>query len=182
MAQLNSLIEVSSGYTFRGRLPTSMGTGDKRMILPSDLDGLNERQIKGSDLNAPTVQLVVDDVLLSNRGKFRAALISAPDDYVIPASIFILRPRSNSIHMPFLVAFLNSRAGQVALARFVQGSNIPAITKSELEGLPIPDLPLATQRQIATIAEQLASYRRMTDDKIRATEELISQLMKAENE
>jgi restriction endonuclease S subunit len=179
MVKLSLVAEIVSGYAFRGGL-SNLDLGDKHLIRPSDLDNFDEDKLIGYDLNAPMMKLEYFDLLLSNKGRFRAALVNCAGDYVVTSSIFIIRLRTTEIYAPYLVAFLNSRFGQMALNLIARGSNIPALTISALGELQVPELTMAMQHKIAELAQQVADYCYLTDGKIKATEELISQLMRKE--
>ncbi len=175
--KLGSITTIISGYAFRGGL-SNLSPGDKRLVRPSDLDNFDESTLDKYALEAPTMRLRKSDILLSNKGKFRAVLVNHAGEYVVSSSIFVLRQQSDDLSMPFLVAFINSRIGQASLAQLSRGSNIPALTKATLMGLEVPSLPKIKQMQIAQMADQIADYRRLTDEKINASEGLINQLIK----
>lgn len=177
MVTLLEKVSITSGYTFRSGL-SNLQSGDKPLIRPSDLDNFNEKRISRYQLKAPTIHLNSQDVLISHKGKFRAALINQGGDYVIPSSIFVIKPKTNDLHMPYLVSFLNSHIGQIELASLARGSNIPALSISALGELKIPVPTIEKQRQVAELAQQIAEYRQLTSEKAGAMEEAVSVLIK----
>ncbi|MCL2038644.1 restriction endonuclease subunit S [Candidatus Saccharibacteria bacterium] len=179
MIRLEELVSVTSGHAFRGSL-ANLAAGGMKLIRPSDLDNFDETKIGGYALNAPVLSLNDGDILLSNRGKFRAAIMTHPGEYVLPASIFILKVRDERILPQYLVAFFNSRRGQATLASAATQSYIPALTKSVLGEMQIAVPPIERQRQIAGMAADVATQRKLALEQIAANEEIMHQVMEKE--
>ncbi len=177
MFVLSEIATITSGYTFRSAL-SILPAGDKPLIRPSDLDNYNEENLGNYQLDAPTIHLDRDDILLSIKGKFRAALVKCAGEYVVPSSIFVIKAKGDDILAPYLLTFLNSRTGQSALALVARGSNIPALSKSALGTLKIPNPAIDMQKLVVEIAEYTNEYKRLTDEKINAMDGLINRLMK----
>ena len=155
--KLGQIGDVSSGYSFRQGL-ASFPDGDKKLIRPSDLDDLDLSRISAYEIDAPTHSFHGGEILISNKGKFRAAFIYRPGDYVIPSSIFTIRITGSSVAPEFVAFYLNSRSGRAAVSSIARGSNIQALTKQALEELEIPMPSLERQKAVIAAVHAATNY------------------------
>jgi restriction endonuclease S subunit len=155
-----------------------MPKGQIKLIQPKDLDAFDEEALPRID--APATQLRKGDVLVSNRGKFRAMTMAVDDDFVFPASVHLIRLTSSDYLPGFIAAYLNSDYGQAQLGLLASGSYITNLTKTALGELELPRVPIEKQKKIAQLDVELAEYRERTAEKAAAIENLKSVLMKEE--
>lgn len=101
-----------------------------------------------------TKALVQDqDVILSNRGTFRAGVFMGNHENVLAASsLYIIRVHDREKCLPeYLAIYLNSREGQLLLESVNRGSLIRSLPKGNLAKLRIPVPSLKIQQSVVDI-------------------------------
>jgi restriction endonuclease S subunit len=75
--------------------------------------------------------------------------------------------------------FLNSNAGQAALAKIMSGAYIKTIRKTELQELKVPVPPLETQRRLVEMGDVVEDCQTMLRNKEQLLVQLYDQALKA---
>ena len=175
MVKLKEVSEIVSGYYFRTSV-ANFDTGDIMLIQPSDLDDFNIEKL--ITIDAPKTKLKKGDILLSNRGKFRAMVMDKDGDFIFPSSIFMIRLKSKKYLPGFISSYINSDSGQAQLLFLSSGAYIPNLTKISLDDFELPDVTLDYQSRIAEIDSDLTKYRRATNQKSNLLENIKNYLIK----
>lgn len=117
-------IEEYSKYAFAVTSNFSKGYLDEDLIYFSieDEDGLYFAQ-KG-------------DILISRRNPFRSCIIFIDRKIIVDDNVFILKVDRDVINPFYLIAYIQSRRGQVAIKK--QSNDTPTLGKRKLEELMIP--------------------------------------------
>ena len=164
-SKLQDLVAIDSGYSFRGAIEDSLN-GHCCVLQASNIkQGLVGGLLAQVDLPKLNDRHIVrgGDIVLSNRGNFKAGLIdndglayavAAKHDLpaIIASSLFRLRVLDSSGLLPdYLVLWFNSSLGQQSLEGLSLGAAIKNITKSALKDLSIHVPSLAKQQQVVAI-------------------------------
>lgn len=152
MKKLSQISEVILGHSFRGAIiDDPLG---KFAVLQAKNIGeggtlSSENLTRTAAEGARPRAFVQDrDVLLTNRGVFRAAVWDGnATDLLAASSLYIIRSiHPDEVIPEFIMIFLNSREGQALLSSLNRGTLIRSLPKSNLEMLEIPVPDLATQQ------------------------------------
>lgn len=173
--KLKEVSKITAGYYFRSSV-AGFGDGAVRLIQPSDLDNFNAEKLNMID--APKTELERGDILLSNRGKFRAMIMPIDGDFVFPSSIYAIRLISKKYIPEFVMVYLNSDSGQAQLLYLSSGSHISNLTKTALENFELPEVSLEGQSKIAEIDMDLSKYRSSTTKKANLLEAIKNSVIK----
>lgn len=174
--KLREISKIISGYYFRSSI-TSFGDGDAKLIQPSDLDDFDVNNL--TTIDAPSVKLEKGDILLSNRGKFRAIAMPVDGCFVFPSSIYTIRLTSKKYIPEFVVAIFNSESGQSRLSVLSSGSNVSNLTKASLEEFELPIATLEYQKNIAEVDLDLSKYRSITERKAKLIQAIQNNIIKS---
>lgn len=163
--KLSDISTIKLGYSLRERLDFSSDSNSTRIILPKDI--LEGNKIDFSDVGAIELPnpdkflLQRGEVLLQSRGKFIAVVYNPPYECDFIASSLLLRiiPTSSKVLPEYISLYLNSEIGQAELKRLSGGTITQIITKSELEKLGIPILPIADQKNLISLATEFDNWR-----------------------
>ena len=119
MTRLCDIAEIRAGYPFRGAVP-NMSDGLYQVVQPKDVIGggiiadvpvcFTPKHFKKGYL------LKAEDVLLSSRGEFKAALYQGAHDAIASNLLFVLSVRDKHFLPKFLVFYLNSKSGQAQMS------------------------------------------------------------------
>ncbi len=151
MSELNKLMSISSGYTFRDAI-LNLENGQVAVIQAGDINSSRLTEVTRIKFDGSKHLLEVGDVLLSARGQVVARTVT-PDllPAVAASSVFVLRPISSTLNSRYIARYLNSKIGQNALKKISSGSSIKTLTKFELSSLEIPMPPIETQSKIVEL-------------------------------
>lgn len=149
--KLNSLEEVILGHTFRGAI-LEESSGNCYVLQAKNIKAEGDLSHEFTRINLEFSRakgIVKDgDVILSNRGTFRAAVYRGNQKNIIAASsVYILRVKKHQILPEYLAIYLNSEVGQNALQNLNRGTLIKSLAKSDLLELSIP-LPTPEKQKI----------------------------------
>jgi len=156
--KLGDFTEVKSGYSLKSSL-TNYEKGDINVIQAQDLKvpdftDLLKITIPNSEKHA----LIPGDILLSARGEFVARVFREKRlKAIASSSLFIVRVKSPKVMPEYLVHYLNSRTGQSQLERASTSTYIKSISKTNLDELEIPIIPLKEQELVVRLANNLQS-------------------------
>lgn len=163
--KLGSCSTIRSGQTFKMPLE-EYSKGELTVLIPKDIMNgePNPEAIKIDSQMVPSLQnhlLQTGEILIANKGtKFNTLLYDGiPFPLIATTAFYIISP--NKDLMPeYLNWYLNQKEVKEYFASNAKGSVIPNITKSILNELPVPLIPLHEQHDIyafikATRSEQL---------------------------
>jgi restriction endonuclease S subunit len=93
------------------------------------------------------------DVLFLSRGQrpWAAVVGELSLTCIVPSSFYILRVDQGRILPGYLAWFLNLPATLMALRSMMRGTNIPFISKSDLQDLQVPLPAMSTQGKIVSL-------------------------------
>ena len=178
---LDKIADVRVGLTLRGA-DASRRTieGGPHYLRISDLTESGELHILETHPIDPAqasdrrYHVQSGDILLANRGtRMTAALVPENLNAVAGGQLFVVRLKSPEILPEFLHTFLNLQVTQDYLRSHARGSYVQTLSVAILRSLPVPILPLETQRKIASLFELAATERRLVDELSRKRAELL---------
>lgn len=177
---LGSIAKIRAGYqALRGVESSSDGSHfiiQARDVAP-DVQ-INIRNLtRFSPERKPENYLVSQgDILYLAKGvRHFAAWVDKPMEHVLASGAFyILRPQTDIVLPGFLAWWLNQAPVRSALKSRVTGTNLPFVSKQQLEELTISVPPLATQRDVIRINALFQQERLLTEHLIRCREKLVS--------
>lgn len=180
--KLKNITEIILGYTFRESIVQNK-YGNYSVILAKDINSgapLEPSNLSKISLNTanPTALIKPNDILLSSRGVFKAAVFSDNTTNIIAASsVFILRPTTKDILPQYLAILLNSTIGQTKIQKIITGSSIKTILKSDLENIDIELPPLENQKTIIEIIKNLNHQEKILEEKISLNKKLTKSIL-----
>lgn len=157
--KLAEIARIDSGYHFRGRIENdpegpvaviqTKDFSDNLKLIPSGL----VRVVPETRVDPYKVES--GDVLFLSRGQrpWAAAVDELPFICIVPSSFYILRAERGRVLPGYLAWFLNQPATLIALKSMMRGTNIPFISKTDLQDLPVLLPALSTQERIARLHE-----------------------------
>lgn len=191
--KISEISQIISGYTFRSELLESSADDNILVLQSKDLvagvdivDLSSLKKIDSSLLRNPYF-LKKGDVLLTVRGSgqnfMRAAVFDAPNSNVIASStLVVMRLNSNEISPHYLVAYLNSTAGQAQLKKMLFGATIiNSIRISALRELSVPLLDQQRQNTIVVLKQNVQMQRDLLSRKSRLLKEIADSLFDKNN-
>ncbi|HVU94846.1 MAG TPA: restriction endonuclease subunit S [Puia sp.] len=150
--------EIRTGQTFKNS-PQQSPEGDLRVIQPRDLEeGRLIQPVRVVSSGIPALQnhlLKPGEILIANKGTKLGTFLykGEPARAIATASFFVLSPKP-LILPSYLNWYLNQPPARAYFAQRSSGSTIPSITKSVINELAIPILPLAQQRHIDAVLKE----------------------------
>lgn len=165
--RLKDIAEIRSGFQFRGKI-TPDPTGDVRVIQIKDFD--TERQLRpagidriafGRDRSAYRVD--PGDVLFLSRGYrlFAATINEPPADAIATGYFLIMRMKTKSVQPSYVAWYLNGRSAQKTINTLKRGSQMPLISRADVEMLHIEIPPLDVQEKIVALDDLARRERRL---------------------
>ncbi|MGL5721789.1 MAG: restriction endonuclease subunit S [Brevinema sp.] len=179
-AGIGSYCELDTGVTFRDK-PSIDSQGEIYLISLQDVNtpfiqGLGKLCIKDE---VPTNQWLEEkDILFKPRGNFIASLVEEVPVYCVTmAPIIRIRVTSNQLIPEYLVWYLNSSYSQRHFQALAARSTLLAISKSQLETLPIIVPSLEKQKKIANIFKTHYKIIELQKNKIQVQEKLVNKIL-----
>jgi hypothetical protein len=173
---------IATGYHFRGRIENDPN-GDIPVVQAKDIDW--SRQLVSTELmhvkleKDPAPHLLrAGDVLFLSRGHrhWALAITGSMPRFIAPGYFFILRVDTARVRPEYLTWFINHPATQELLRGKAKGTQIPFLSKDDVESMTVPLPPLATQDKVVALAglarreqdllDRLAKRRRVLLDTI----------------
>lgn len=149
---LEEIGEIVLGHTFREAIENTPD-GNYCILQAKNIRGEGAVETKGlvrTFLEGTKTKALVrtEDVILSNRGTFRAGVFKGGGQNILAASsVYIIRIHDHQICLPDYVAiFLNSQEGQNLLESMNRGTLIKSLPKKSLSGLRMPVPPVSKQK------------------------------------
>lgn len=153
--KLQDIAEIILGHTFRSAvIHDPNGRFSILQAKNINVDGSPNAEFPRISVEKIRSQGLVQngDVILTNRGLFRASVYRGDGGSLIAAaSVYLLRIKGKNIMPEFLAVFFNSRRGQGLLKQCIRGATIPSLPKSCLSTLQIPIPILEMQKLIVNI-------------------------------
>lgn len=185
--QIKDIAEVILGYTFRSTLK-EQPDGDVLVLQARNIT--EDIIIKNSNLvrvdlgsNRTNALAKNNDVVLSSRGSFKAAVIYTDSQNVLAASsVYLLRLKRDEVLPEYLAIYLNSNFAQRQINEKITGVVINALLKRDVEELEIIIPSLEVQKKAVTIYfnnlrhQELLGRKQFLTNRI--NQELINQLIK----
>jgi len=155
------------GHSFRKRLVTVPG-GVSKVIEPKNISSngsliLDETNFIHSAIRM-SPPLKAGDVLISNKGRFAAAVfdISDTDTWIVPASIIVLTITDCNILPGYIALYMNSAKGQKQFQKLNEVSTVPFVSRTNLMEMDIPIPPLKKQNLLVTLGTANRRYNELT--------------------
>lgn len=155
MVKLAEIVDIRAGYSFReslskatsGELPVIQFKNISNLHISdiSACSSVSDKKIKASHF------LRLDDVLLSNRGNYKASVFKSNEKCIASGVFFILTVKNTNFLPEYIATFLNSVEGQNALSARQNSAGVPSIIRSELTQIDIPLISLDKQKQIVEL-------------------------------
>jgi len=170
--QLSNFAEILLGYAFRGAIEEDLH-GNCCVLQAKNIDQsgtLSYDFVKTSLEKKKSRAYVKDkDIVLSNRGTFRAGLYKGNDkDLIASSSVYLIRVQDNTKVLPeYVEIFLNSKFGQAELESINSGTLIRSLPKGDLLNLKIPLPSIKDQKMIIVIHENHRIRNRLYEKKAR---------------
>ncbi|MBR1916138.1 MAG: restriction endonuclease subunit S [Alphaproteobacteria bacterium] len=186
MVKLIEIVDIRAGYSFREGL-SKAESGDLPVVQFKDISNLyiddvsacfsiSDEKIKPSHL------LRRGDVLLSNRGNYKATLFNTTAKSIASGVFFILTIKDKSFLPEYIATFLNSAEGQKALSERQNSAGMPSIIRSELEQIDIPFISLEKQRQIVELfmlyEKEVDTMEKIKQNRKKLVNSILSQIVK----
>ena len=168
--RIKEFAKTRVGHSFRKRL-VNIPDGVSKVIKPNNIssDGvliLQETNLIHSDIRMLS-PLKADDILISNKGRFAAAVfdISDNDTWIVPASIIIITITDCNILPAYIALYMNSARGQRLFQKFNEISTVPFVSRMNLMKMDIPIPPLEKQNFLVTLGTANRRYNELTKRK-----------------
>ena len=186
MAKLIDISKIRLGYSLRERLEEDE-EGNLPIIQFKDLQGsvfsnadncvrLNADKIK------PSHWLKYGEILLSNRGNYKAAVNCCRYPCVASGVFFVLTVQDKNFLPEYIVTFLNSQEGQKSLTKRHNISGVSSINRVELEQIDIPLLSLEKQKQLVELfslyEKEVDIFEKLKQSRKKLINSILSQTIK----
>ena len=176
--KLTDIAKIILGHTLRGAVVESVD-GNCSLLQAKDIEenGNLSPSLTMTNIEASRAQGFARkwDVVLSNRGNFRAALyLGEQDNILATSSVYILRVDRAKIIPEYLVVYLNSKTGQDTLHNLNQSTLIKSLTKSDLMNLTIPVPTLEQQQKIIDVQANYLARKKLYIKKSKIHEDIAS--------
>ena len=174
MTKLVKIADLRMGYSFREGL-SKMLHGELPVIQFKDISNLfiedistcstiSSEKIKSSHFLCP------GDILLSNRGNYKASVFKCKEKCIASGVFFIINVKDQNFLPEYIAVFLNSNEGQKALSAKQNFAGVQSIIRSELEQIDIPLISMEKQKKLvelfllyereSSIMEEIAQNRK----------------------
>jgi type I restriction enzyme S subunit len=178
---LGSIATVLTGYSFRSSLK-ELPKGEVIVIQAKDIDHqgkITEEGLQKIDriLSLPQTFLKPGDIVLTARGRFHAAIYLIDSPAIASSSVVIIRPDFNAVDGSYLSAYLNSSTGQTSLEKIAIGASVKALQISNLRQLEIPTPPIAKQKKISYLFQNILKQQELCSQKARIQTRIAESLL-----
>jgi len=168
--KLSEITEIITGYTFRSAIEPSIH-GNYRVIQAKDIT--NDLEITGdnltkTNLDKASINTIINnnDVILTSRGRFKAAVVNSHEPMIASSSVYILRVKNQEIDAHYLAIYLNSFQGQTQISKLISGNYIKSIPKFNLTSLNIPVPSVLEQKNIVKLCQNINHQQKLLKRKI----------------
>lgn len=155
MVKIVDIAEIRLGYSFREGI-VGVENGNLPIIQFKDLQGLAFNDTNDCvHLLAEQIKvshwLKAGEILLSNRGNYKAAVNYCRYPCVASGVFFVLTLKDKRFSPEYIAVFLNSQDGQKSLAIRHNVSGVHSINRAELAQIDIPLLSMEKQKTIVDL-------------------------------
>lgn len=158
VVELGTLCHVIAGYRHtRHEAKTGKGV---RVVRGRDLTvgDLTKDSLTSYEIDAPVpprCELLVGDVLLQRVGYGPKVMIVSPDlqGAVASDTVFVLRPKEESVDTYWIAQFLGSGTGKKLLNAHVRSVGAPTLAISDVRRIPIPVASSDVSRDLVALQE-----------------------------
>lgn len=175
--RLSEIATIQSGYSFRVKV-VSVDGGSLGVVQAKDINGLYVDEDGIAKINQPYAESRIQktgDVLLTSRGSFRAGVSKFIKPTIASSSLFTIRLTSEDVLPEYLAIYLNSEPAQYYFSLNAKGATIQSLAITDLQNLNVPIVPLASQRIIIDLQQNVESQRNILNRK----QDIINQVLKS---
>jgi restriction endonuclease S subunit len=171
---LNSLAEITTGFTFRTSIKDEAG---KTAVLQAK--NFTNFEIDYSKLPKVNYNFDADrllkngDILLTSRGSFRSAVHQSNYPTVASSSLYVIRLRDAECMPEFLALYLNSTYGQSYLNQNATGAAIKSVSIRDLKLMAVPQIPIERQKCVIALSHNIEKQISL----IKAKESILNDLI-----
>ena len=186
MVKFIDIAKIRLGHSFREKLEED-NEGNLTIIQFKDLqDSIFANADNCARLNADKIKtshwLKYGDVLLSNRGNYKAAVNCCRYPCVASGVFFVLTVQDKNFLPEYIVTFLNSQEGQKSLTKRHNISGVSSINRVELEQIDIPLLALEKQKQLVELfslyEKEVDIFEKLKQSRKKLINSILSQTIK----
>lgn len=164
--QLKEVAEVILGYTFRSKLEKQTD-GDVLVLQARNI--IEDLLIREDDLlrvdlgnNRTNAFAKNNDVVLSSRGSFKAAVMKTDSSSIVASSsVYLLRLITDRVLPEYLAIYLNSDFAQKQIKEKITGVVINALLKRNVEELEIVIPNIEVQKKVISIYYNNLLYQKL---------------------
>lgn len=158
--RLSDVADIVLGQTFRAKAETDDAKSGVKLLQIKDIkegffSDAGRLPFATSSSSSEKMILRDGDVVIPLRGsRYESAIIKFEDQefpVITTNQVAIVRPKSLVVSGEFIIWFLNSNRGRLALSKVSSGTSISSINKASLEGLEIPVPEPKVQKKIVAI-------------------------------
>lgn len=181
--RLNTISNVFTGYTFRGRVE-HQPDGDAFAVQLKDLvnyttiafDGLT--RIRGEGISEK-FSLRKGDVLLIGKGANNYAVVFEGDATrcIASSAFFIVRPTSDLVYAPYIAWYLNQAVVQKYYRGSGEGTYVPNISLKTVTSTQIPLPDIALQKKIVAIENLRQREQEIMEGIVKKKRRLVSTVL-----
>ncbi|MFH1504029.1 MAG: restriction endonuclease subunit S [Candidatus Omnitrophota bacterium] len=181
--KLKHIVDIIAGYTFRGAIEEHFGSSlfalqaknIKKDALSIDVSGLVATNCDTSHTKA---FIEPNDVVISNKGVFRSAVVRSNKKILASSSVYILRAKDNNIILPdYLALYLNSPIGQQKFSHLMTGAAIKYILRKDIENIKINLLSVEDQRKLVDLYLNISMQITLLEKKCAIKKNIINGLL-----
>jgi restriction endonuclease S subunit len=176
---LKDISNISAGYSFRSALDWQTN-GNTYILQANNISEnieINESELRRINFDDQAASAIIfnNDVVISSRGNFRAAVVvSEAKNILATSSVYLLRIKSNQLLGEYLAIYLNSKSGQKQLLAKSTGGIINTILRKDVEEIEVPIISLNNQRQIINLYKNNQQLKKVFVEKINLTDKIIA--------
>ena len=186
MVKFIDIAKIRLGYSFREKLEED-DEGNLPIIQFKDLqscifENADNCLRLSADKIKPSHWLKYGEILLSNRGNYKAAVNYCRYPCVASGVFFVLTVQDKNFLPEYVAAFLNSQEGQKSLTKHHNISGVNSINRAELEQIDIPLLPLEKQKQLVELfllyEKEVDIFEKLKQSRKKLINSILSQTIK----
>ena len=165
--KIKEFAKARVGHSFRKRL-VNIPDGVSKVIEPKNISSGGALILEGTDLIHSDIRMLsplkAGDVLISNKGRFAAAVFDIPDKHtwIVPASIIVLTITDSNILPGYIALYMNSANGQKQFQKLNEVSTVPFVSRTNLMEMDIPIPALEKQHLLVTFGTANRRYAELT--------------------
>ena len=178
--KIKQIVDVITGYTFRGAIQESHDSS--LFVLQAKNIEKDTLSINVSDLVAAVCDtshtkafIKPNDVVISNKGVFRSAVVRSNKKILASSSVYILRVKDTKLVLPeYLALYLNSPIGQQKLNHLMTGAAIKYILRKDIENINIHLISLEGQRKLVDLYYNISTQINLLERKCNIIKNIVN--------